>query len=64
MVLISLDEYESLKETIEILSNPKLMCNIRRGIKEFEEGKTINWEDLKKELEAKRKPRKKRQEEE
>lgn len=49
-VLMSVAEYESWKETIEILSDPKLMKSIREGEKEIDEGKGIPWEDVKKEL--------------
>lgn len=49
-VLISAAEYESWKETIEILSDTKLMKSIKQGEKEIEEGKGIPWEDVKKEL--------------
>jgi antitoxin YefM len=31
-VLIGIDEYESLIETLEILSDPELMDSIRRGL--------------------------------
>ncbi len=44
MIKISLSEYEGMKETIEILQNPDIMCqilesedNIKKGkVKEFE----------------------------
>jgi len=49
-VLISAAEYDSWKETIEILSDPKLMKSIRKGEKEIDEGKGIPWEEAKKEL--------------
>lgn len=50
-VLISAAEYESWKETNEIMSNPQLMKDIKEGEKELSEGKGIPWEDVKKELE-------------
>ncbi len=49
-VLISAAEYESLKETLEIMSDPKLMKDIREGEKELNEGKGIPWDNVKKEL--------------
>lgn len=49
-VLLSNEELESLEETLEILSNPKLIRAIKRGEKEIEEGKGIPWEDVQKEL--------------
>ena len=41
VVLLPIDEYERMKETIEILSNPQTVRNIRRGRREFAEGKTV-----------------------
>ena len=49
-VLISVAEYESWKETNDIMSNPQLLKAIKRGEKEIQEGKGIPWEDVKKEL--------------
>ncbi len=49
-VLISAAEYESWKETNDIMSNPELLKAIKQGEKEINEGKGIPWEDVKKEL--------------
>ena len=49
-VLISAAEYESWKETNEIMSDPQLMKDIRQGEKELNAGRGIPWEDVKKEL--------------
>jgi antitoxin YefM len=49
-VVISVAEYESWKETNEILANPGLMKAIKEGEKDIKEGKGISWEELKKEL--------------
>ncbi|MBF0123350.1 MAG: type II toxin-antitoxin system Phd/YefM family antitoxin [Candidatus Omnitrophica bacterium] len=49
-VLMSQEDYESIMETIEILSNPELVREIREGIKEADAGKTIPWEKVKKDL--------------
>jgi len=49
-VLISFQEYESWKETIEILNNPSLMQAIKEGEKDIKEGRIQDWEDVKKEL--------------
>ena len=49
-ITISLDEYESMKSTIEILSSPKAMEKIRRGEQERLAGKGKKLEDVKKEL--------------
>ncbi len=49
-ILMSIDEFESLKETLEIMSDKKLMKDIKQGEKEIAEGKGIPWEQAKKEL--------------
>ncbi len=49
-VIISAEEYESWKETLEIMSDPGLMEAIREGEKDIEEGRFYDWEDVKKEL--------------
>ncbi|NQT35112.1 hypothetical protein HQ587_07980 [bacterium] len=46
IVLIPIEEYERMKETIEILSNPQTVRNVRRGRKEFAEGKTVELEEF------------------
>lgn len=49
-VLMSAAEYESWKETMDIVSDPNLLRSIKKGEKEIREGKGIPWEDVKKEL--------------
>lgn len=49
-VLISAEEYESWKETEEILADKALMKAIKKGEKEIEEGKTVTLEELEKSL--------------
>jgi len=49
-VLISAAEYESWKETNDIMSDPKLLKAIKQGEKEIKEGRGIPWEEVKKEL--------------
>lgn len=48
--LISVAEYESWKETNEIMSDPGLTKAIKKGEKEINEGKWLDWEDVKKDL--------------
>lgn len=48
LIQISKEEYESMKETIEILSNKKLMKEIKEGINDIKKGKYITFEDFKK----------------
>jgi antitoxin YefM len=49
-VLLNHDEYESWKETEEILSDPKALDEIKKAEKEIKNGKWEDWEDVKKEL--------------
>ncbi len=47
-VLISADEFESMKETIAVRSDSELMDEIKRGLKTLKKGKTklYSLEDL------------------
>lgn len=49
-VLISAAEYESWKETLDILSDPGLMKAIKKGEEDVKKGKFITFEQLKKDL--------------
>ena len=50
-VIISALEYESWKETNEILADKKLMKAIKEGEEDIKMGRVHDWEDVKKELE-------------
>jgi len=45
-VLISKDEYESLKETIEIMSDSKLVKEIEEGLKEIGKGNVVDYKEV------------------
>ena len=49
-VLMSAEEFESWKETMEIMADPELMKAIKEGEAEIDAGKGIPWEEVKKEL--------------
>ena len=49
-VIISAAEYESWKETNDILADSELVKAIKQGEKEIKEGKGIPWEEVKKDL--------------
>ncbi|MDP4011742.1 MAG: type II toxin-antitoxin system Phd/YefM family antitoxin [Candidatus Roizmanbacteria bacterium] len=49
-VLISAAEYDSWKETMEIMADPTLMAAIREGEEDIKAGRYYDWEDVKKEL--------------
>lgn len=49
-VLVSADEFESIMETMEILSDPELMTDIKNAEKEYKNGEYMTWKDIKKDL--------------
>jgi antitoxin YefM len=49
-VIISAAEYQSWKETNEILSDPALLKAIVEGERDIKKGNVSDWDDLKKEL--------------
>ena len=51
MTLLSLDDYEGLLETIEILSDKSALRRIKRSLKQARQGKTVPWEQVKRRLE-------------
>lgn len=50
VVIMSSQEFDSLMETMEILSDPKIMKDIERAEAEYKRGEYITWEEMKKEL--------------
>ncbi len=53
-VTISTDEYESMKSTIEVLSDPELMEQLRKSKEDIKADRTKNWDDILKELKEKK----------
>ena len=49
-VIISAVEYDSWKETNEILADKELMKAIKEGEEDIRKGRIHDWEDVKKEL--------------
>ena len=49
-VILAEDDYESLLETLDILSDQKLMKDIKKSQEDLSKGKGISWEKLKKKL--------------
>ncbi len=49
-VIMSAQEFESWKETNEILADKDLVQAIRQGEKDLEEGRGLDWEKVKKDL--------------
>jgi antitoxin YefM len=50
MIAMSLQQFESLLETVEILSDQELVAQLREGIRQADAGETISLEQLKIEL--------------
>ena len=50
MVMMGIDDYEALIETLDILNDPVTMRDIRKAEAEIKKGKTIPWEKVKKKL--------------
>jgi prevent-host-death family protein len=49
-MIVGMDDIEGLEETLEILSDKRLMRKIRAGVAAVEKGDTIPLEDVKKRL--------------
>lgn len=49
-VLMSAEQYESWKETDEILADPKLMKSLKRAEEDVKAGRVYDWEKVKREL--------------
>jgi antitoxin YefM len=45
-VLLSMNKFEGLVETLEILSDEKVMKSIRKSIKEAREGKWVDYDKV------------------
>ncbi|MFQ5904734.1 MAG: type II toxin-antitoxin system Phd/YefM family antitoxin [Candidatus Binatia bacterium] len=50
VVMLSVDDYESLMETLDILADPDAMAGLRRGEQDIQEGRTRSWEEIKRNL--------------
>ncbi|MBI2890119.1 MAG: type II toxin-antitoxin system Phd/YefM family antitoxin [Nitrospirae bacterium] len=46
-VMLSVDDYEALLETLDILADPKARVGIRRGEADIRRGKTHPWKEIK-----------------
>jgi len=49
-VMLSEEDYESLLESLDILSDQKLMKDIRKAEQDFRKGKGVPWEKVKRKL--------------
>lgn len=56
-MLISVAEYESLQETLDILSDEETLADLRRSREDFAAGDTYSAGQVRAELEQRRHPR-------
>lgn len=54
VVLISVDELESIEETLDILRDPRALAEIRRGQEDIRQGRGVPLEDVTAELAERR----------
>ena len=50
LAILPWDLYESIMETLEILSDEDLMAALHQSIKEASEGQAVSWDQAKQEL--------------
>lgn len=50
LAILPWEEYEALTETLEIMTDERLMADLRRSIREAKAGKLIPWERAKRKL--------------
>ncbi len=51
VVMLSVEDYESLMETLDILTDPSAVKNLKQGEKDMRKGKTRSWQEIKARLE-------------
>ena len=52
VVMLSIEDYASLMETLDILVDPRAMAGIRRGEADIRKGRTRSWQEIKRSLAA------------
>src|SRR6266567_8868247 len=50
LAVMSWDLYESITETLDVMSDPEMMAAFRQGVRDLEQGKTYPWDQVKREL--------------
>ena len=50
VVMLSIEDYTSLIETLDILADPQAIAGVKRGIADMKKGKTRSWQELKRSL--------------
>ncbi len=47
IVMLGIEDYESLMETLDILADPKAMADLRKGEEDIRKGRTHSWAEIK-----------------
>ena len=47
VVMLSIEDYESLMETLDILADPQAMADLRKGEEDIRKGRTRSWAEIK-----------------
>ena len=47
VVMLSVEDYESLMETLDILADKEAMAGLRKGEEDVRKGRTRSWADIK-----------------
>ncbi len=50
VVMLSIEDYESLMETLDILADLKAVAGIRQGEEDIRKGRTRSWQEIKRHL--------------
>lgn len=50
VVMLSVEDYEALMETLDILADPEAMAGLRQGEEDIRKGKTHSWKEIKESL--------------
>ena len=45
--MLSIEDYESLMETLDILADPKTMADLRKGEEDIRKDRTRSWTEIK-----------------
>ena len=51
VVMLSVEDYESLMETLDILADPHAVKSLKHGEMDLRKGKTRSWQEIKARLE-------------
>ena len=47
IVMLGIEDYESLMETLDILADPKARADLRKGEEDIRKGRTRSWAEIK-----------------